>query len=721
MPELHISFYFRILLLVLAAVCSTAGALFVYRVTMPPVSSAKRYILMSLRALGLFLLFFLLGEPLLPLITHSVDQPVVAVLVDISRSMSIHDRSGSREEMLKSVLRSEMWKQIGLRGKIAYSLFDGKVRNISAMKPDSLTLRGEATDIAEALRTTKRTFASSPLRTVVLITDGNSTAGMNPLYEAEALGVPVFTIGIGDTSEQKDLLIRKILTNDLTFTGSIVPVHVTLHSAGYGGERVLVSLRAGTAQMDEKPIVLEPGIRDYLVMLSYKPEKEGTQKFTVEVSTLPGELTSQNNSMSYYVKILKSKLHVGLIAGAPSQDVAAVRRVLTSDKNIDVTPFIERNDGQLYETTPSPQVLNDLDCLVLIGFPAARTMPRTLQMVLDAASAGKPLLVILSRTMDFNRLHMLDPVLPFITERPAGNELQIFVSIRETQRNNPIVKIGTGLNTLEAWSKLPPIFQTPGGFRPKVESEVLAAVRLQTVILKEPCIIARNVNKYKSLAVLGYGIWRWNMLSEAGSGSEDVLENFIGNAVRWLTTQEDERRIRVQAAKNIFTTQDAVEFNAQVYDENYQPVDDAQIEVRAQRRGEVSTLSLTSLGSGQYQGAFDQLQAGDYTFTATVSAEGTSIGSDQGTFSIGDLQAKFIETRMNKPLLLQIASRTGGQWYDINASGLLSSAVTSLKNFTSQEISRSQEIEIWNSRWMLALVIAVFALEWLMRKWHGML
>ncbi len=721
MPELHISFCFRILLLVLAAVCSTAGALFVYRVTMPPVSSVKRYILMSLRALGLFLLFLLLGEPLLSLITHSVDQPVVAVLVDISRSMSIHDRSGSREEMLKSVLRSEMWKQIGLRGKIAYSLFDGKVRNISAMKPDSLTLRGEATDIAEALRTTKRTFASSPLRAVVLITDGNSTAGMNPLYEVEALGVPVFTIGIGDTSEQKDLLIRKILTNDLTFAGSIVPVHVTLHSSGYGGERVLVSLCAGTAQMDEKPIVLEPGIRDYLVTLSYKPEKEGTQKFTVEVSTLPGELTSQNNSMSYYVKILKSKLHVGLIAGAPSQDVASVRRVLTSDKNIDVTPFIERNDGQFYETTPSPQVLNDLDCLVLIGFPAARTMPRTLQMVLDAASAGKPLLVILSRTMDFNRLHMLDPVLPFITERPAGDELQIFVSIREAQRNNPIVKIGTGLNTLESWSKLPPIFQAPGGFRPKVESEVLAAVRLQTVILKEPCIIARNVNKYKSLAVLGYGIWRWNMLSGAGSGSEDVLENFIGNAVRWLTTQEDERRIRVQAAKNIFTTQDAVEFNAQVYDENYQPVDDAQIEVRAQRRGEVSTLSLTSLGSGQYQGAFDQLQAGDYTFTATVSAEGTSIGSDQGTFSIGDLQAEFIETRMNKPLLLQIASRTGGQWYDINASGLLSSAVTSLKNFTSQEISRSQEIEIWNSRWMLALVIAVFALEWLMRKWHGML
>ena len=97
--------------------------------------------------------------------------------------------------------------------------------------------------------------------------------------------------------------------------------------------------------------------------------------------------------------------------------------------------------------------------------------------------------------------------------------------------------------------------------------------------LTDPFIVTRNVNKKKSLAVLGYGLWRWSMLSDAGSGTDQMLEHLIGNAIRWLTTQEDSRRIRVQSSKHIYTTQEAVEFTAQVYNDNFEPQDDTQVEV----------------------------------------------------------------------------------------------------------------------------------------------
>ena len=287
MPEFHFSIIFRFLSLVLAAVISIILSLFVYRTTVPPVSSAKRYILISLRSVGLFLLFFLLGEPLLSLVTHSVHQPVIAVIADNSQSMAITDRKGRRDETLKSVLHSDVWKQIGKNGKLTYALFDAKVRNLAGINDDSLTFKGEATDIAEALKSMKRTSASSNVQGIVLITDGNSTVGMNPLYEAEELGVPVFTVGIGDTVEQKDLLIRKVLTNDIAYSGTKVPVNITVHSSGFGGERVQVSLRNGTTILDEKALTLDVGTRDYLVPLSLVTEKVGTQKFTAEVSSLP--------------------------------------------------------------------------------------------------------------------------------------------------------------------------------------------------------------------------------------------------------------------------------------------------------------------------------------------------------------------------------------------------------------------------------------------------
>ncbi|MGD1043933.1 MAG: hypothetical protein ABR936_01260 [Bacteroidota bacterium] len=669
----------------------------------------------------MFLLFLLLGEPLLSLITHSVGQPIVAILVDNSQSMAITDRIGRRDEMLKSILRSDIWKQISNDGRLAYSIFDTKVRSFTAITDDSLTFKGEATDIAEALKSVKQTFVSSNLQAVVLITDGNSTIGMNPLYEAEELGVPVFTVGVGDTIEQKDLLIRKTLTNEITYAGTKVPVNVMVHSAGFGGERVQVSLRNGTTMLDEKPLTLDNGTRDYLVPLSFVTEKEGMQKFTAEVSNLPGELMPQNNRMSFFIKVLKSKLRVALIAGTPNQDAAFIRRAMASDKNIEIIPFIEQNDGQFYENTLNEEALKAVDCVVLVGFPTVYSNPRSLQMVLNAAAVEKPFLIILSRTIDFGKFHMLDPLLPFSEENATSNELQVFAAVPETQRNNPILKISTSSNTVELWSKLPPVFRQQGNFHSKIESEVLATVRLQSTPLADPFIVARNVNKKKSLAVLGYGLWRWNMLSDAGSGTDQMLEHFIGNAIRWLTTQEDSRRIRVQSSKHIYTTQDVIEFTAQVYDENYQPQDDAHIEVHVQNGSEASSIVLNALGSGQYQGEFESLREGEYTFTASVMANGAAIGSDQGTFSVGGQNAEFLETRMNKPLLQQIAVQTGGQYYDNDNFGSLYHDITMMPNFKPRDVSKSAEIEIWNSRWMLALVIFIFALEWFLRKRNGML
>jgi hypothetical protein len=718
MPELHFSLSFRVVFLLLAGMCSVMMAIVVYHVTVPPVSSAKRIILISLRCLGLFFLFLLIGEPLLSLITHSVDQPVVAVLVDNSQSMAIKDKAGRRDETLKSILRSSVWQQIGKDGKVDYSLFDGKVRNSSAIVEDSLTLNGEATDITGALKSIKRTSASSNLQAVVFITDGNSTIGMNPLYEAEELGVPVFTIGVGDTSEQKDILIRKVLTNEITYVGTKVPVNTIVHSAGFAGERIQVSLCQGTTIIDEKLLVLEPGARDYLVPLSFIPEKEGTQKFEATISQLPGELARQNNRMSFFTKVLKSKLHVTLIAGSPSQDVACIQNMLTNDKNIEVKTFIERENGRFYEGELTAQRFAETDCLVLVGFPTSRSSPQSSKAVLDAE---KPLLTVFSRTMNFDKLRTLDPLLPFNMESVDDNELQVFANVPDAQRNNAILKIGIAANSLELWSKLPPVFQPKGIFKAKVESEILATVRFQSTVLKDPFIVARNVNKKKSVSVLGYGLWRWNMLSSSGSGTEKVLESFLSNAIRWLTTQEDARRIVVQPSKHIFTTQDAVEFTAQVYDNSFKPLDDAQIEVRVQHGNDLSPLVLNPLGSGQYQGVYDRLSEGEYKFVAPVKINGALIGEDQGTFSVGGFNAEYLETRMNKPLLQQIAAQTGGRYYESNEFGSLLHDVTSLPNFKSLDISKSVEIEIWNSRWMLALVIFLFAMEWFLRKRNGML
>ncbi len=104
MPEFHLSFSLRLIFFFLAAAGSIAFSFFVYRITVPSISSSLRYGLVALRSSALFLLFLFFGEPVLSLIVRSVYPPVVAVLVDNSGSMTIKDRSGRRQETLHSIL-----------------------------------------------------------------------------------------------------------------------------------------------------------------------------------------------------------------------------------------------------------------------------------------------------------------------------------------------------------------------------------------------------------------------------------------------------------------------------------------------------------------------------------------------------------------------------------------------------------------------------------------
>ena len=71
-----------------------------------------------------------------------------------------------------------------------YNLFGADVRHMSRFSKDSLMFDGDATDLDASLRTVVRMNADGNLCAIVLITDGISTTGANPVYAAEEAGIP---------------------------------------------------------------------------------------------------------------------------------------------------------------------------------------------------------------------------------------------------------------------------------------------------------------------------------------------------------------------------------------------------------------------------------------------------------------------------------------------------------------------------------------------------
>src|SRR5690606_32230888 len=149
--------------------------------------------------------------------------------------------------------------------------------------------------------------------------------------------------------------------------------------------------------------------------------------------------------------------------------------------------------------------------------------------------------------------------------------------------NSPITRV----RGMDEWSELPPIFRTETSVRARPESEVLATARLGSINLDDPLIVSRRLGRSRSLAVLGYGIYRWQLLGEGpraarGENAPGVLEDFIGNALRWLAVRDEEKQVRIVTSKQLYTLGEPVRVLAQVYDASFNPLSDAEVAVTVQ-------------------------------------------------------------------------------------------------------------------------------------------
>ncbi len=717
----HTPFY-----IILLCIISAIGiSFFVYRYTIPPVSSAKRYILIFLRSIALSLLLLLLCEPLLTMFSTSVVKPSVTILVDNSFSMSLTDATGNREQQLRSLISHSSLKKFSSVADINYYSFSQKVK---PLQMDSLLINGTTTDISSALHFIKEKSATN-VQSIVLLSDGNYNTGVNPLYQAERSSIPIFTVGIGDSTEQKDIAVQKMFVNSIGYVESKIPVDATIKVSGFANQKLTVSLLEDGKSIAQQTITLssQNTIIEYPLQFSYVPKKEGTKKLSVRVSSLQNEITEKNNTKSSVIKILKMKMKVVIVAGAPSPDVSAIEQSLQRDNNIESTVFLQKNDGTLFTIQNSQQITNFLqtlsqsDCIILCGYPNNATT-NSLQLIADVVKKRSlPIFFVDGRTVNVQKLRTIESLLPFTIIKDKTTEQEVFASIPKKQQEHILNKIES--NEFSVWEKLPPIFSSFSIYKTKPEATLLASTKIQNITIQNPLIVARNINNTKSFAVLGYGIYRWKLLASNSQETSDFFNAWISNTIRWLTTREQSQQFRVEPSAETFTQGEPVEFTAQVYNENYQPVENAEVQLTAKSLStqQQYEMQFSSLGSGRYEGSFENLPEGEYSYKATGLYNNKSIESGEGRFSVGEQSIEFLDTKMNISTLRQIADVSGGKYYSVAEFEKLIDAVSVLQTMKPQEHTAHSEFELWNLSSVLSVIVLIFSVEWFLRKKSGML
>lgn len=703
-------------------VAAFAFALVTYRKTRPEVRRSRRRLLVALRTIGIALLLIALFEPALSFLDIRADEPSVLVAIDDSESMTLAGQDSSRIAEARAIVRRVIGSSLGDRIDVA-SFSDTAVALARPVPYERLTARGPATRMDAAFGLLADSLRRKNVRALIMLTDGRYNAGSNPVFEAEQLGVPVYAVGLGDSIEPRDLSVQQVFTNDIAYVNTDLPVEVRLKAAGYPSGLAMVTLRDDNGVVASQQIALAPGSNEYTTSFVYRPRSEGMARLRADIAGSGGELTPKNNSRTTYVRVRSDKRRYLILAGAPSPDVAFVRRSLERDRNITLTTLVERGGGEFIGGTLTPAVLRDAEAVILMGYPTSVTSTATLATVRSALAGGSlSLLVVMGASTDVGRLMTLDAFLPATLGAARTNEMQVFADLTEGAASHPAMR---GAKPDE-WRALPPIFRTETPITAKPEADVLAWARIGATQLNEPLIIARKLGRSRSMMIGGYGIFRWQLLGEGprefrGEQTTGILDAFLGDAMRWLGTIDDERRVRIATTKQLYNLGEPVRFHAQVYDENYDPLGDATLSVDISGPVARSSMVLAASGSGRYEGVASGLPAGDYNFQGRASRNGRVIGTDGGRFAIGEIGLEFLQPSMNAEVLRALASRTGGRFYTARESGTLLDDIQKASGFKPRSVETAREFALWSNPWMLALALLAFVTEWTIRKRSGML
>ena len=657
-------------------------------------------------------LLFILLEPILNLSKTMTLEPANLVFIDNSRSITIEDGT----ERVSDV--NEIVEDLGKKASESNYTFYTFGNSLAEIDRDSLEqirfTEGSTNlqSIFDYIKDSEQNIASA-----TIVTDGVITSGSNPYYEATNLGVPVFTIGIGDTTQRKDIEIKKVLHNDYLYAETPSSIIATIFNKGFSGKEVKVSLFEDNKFVSDETIMLSiSGIQS--VTFNYKPETSGEKKLSVVVTDFKDEFTTANNKKLFYVDVLSNKIKVLLLASSPSADLTFIRNALNRDENLEISSIVQIGSNKFLDELNYNHV-DSADVFYLIGFPSDNTPADLFNQVNKRINEENiPYFLTLSQGISLNRLKNLGSELAFTISQSIAGYREVQPYVLPEQVNNPILKQGDK-NPLELWNNLPPVLQPKSIFNARVESRVLAQINVGNNVINSPLILSRNFSGKRTVTVLAKDIWKWK-LQVANKGIE-VFDNFIVNSLRWLRANEEQKLVDIETSKKNYSQGESIEFSAQVFDESINPVSDAEIKIDINSEQKNYELEMQNVGPGLYEGAMVINETGDFRFSGEAKVDGRSMGKDNGSFNIGEIDLEMIDPVMNFSLLNLLANDSGGEFYMPSDYNSLQKRIDELNRISTKEKVVTSEITLWSDTWMLILAIFFFSLEWFIRKRNGML
>jgi hypothetical protein len=673
-------------------VCLAIGFLYAYLLY----SKSKNKLFMVLAAFRMLvvatLCFFLL-EPIIVRYLKRNEQPKILMVLDNSESIQNAKTPENELEKFK-----KQW--YNLKAELGEN-YDVEYLNMGSKSilSDSSNFKDKRSNLSQAFDFINSSYTRQNIGAVVFASDGIYNRGSNPLYKQLNEHSILYSVGLGDSTLKKDLILNDVNANDIAYLNNEYPIEINLSSYACESNNTQLSITREGKTLHTETININNSnfYKNTTVMLP--ADQPGTQHLKVSLSSIKGEFSTINNSKDVFIDIIDGREKVLLVYSGPHPDIGAIKEAIQSNQNYEVV------SKPLNEVSLSD--VKQFSVTILHQVPNTVYNPRNLINALRAE--GIPIWVIAGSMTFVDQLQLISPAAKIDRNQGRFNESQAYYN-----SNFKLFELEDKTKTLIA--SLPPLKTPYGQYSGAEQLNSLLYQKIGSVNTSIPLWSFSTQNNEKTAYLFGEGFWKWRMMDYAENESHDASNELVNKTIQFLTVKEDKRKFRVYPSKNSYDEDEAVKFYAELYNASYEPINTADVKLTLSNSdNKIFNYTFSKTGKS-YVLDLGLLAPGTYTYVAKTTESTETIS---GKIIVKPLQLEMINTRADFGLLRSMSQKHNGQFVYANELNKLKELIVKNQNVSSISYNEKKPDELINLKLIFFILLGLLSLEWFIRKYEG--
>ncbi|MGC9364412.1 MAG: hypothetical protein ACP5FZ_07580 [Fidelibacterota bacterium] len=663
-------------------------------------------VLLTLRCLLILGIFILLIQPIISWQTVRERKPVILIFADNSQSITAQ-KNVSADSV--RVLITEIKKQIESRGGQVRLFPFGLDVEKEVGGSAELNFNNAGTDIS-AIYDYNDGDENRPIRAAILISDGVSTAGEDPLLVRNLSSYPVHTVGIGDSLMIMDPAVMDMTLPATATAGDSLLLEARVLPLGFG-EPITVWMKKGDQISQKKTISSSPQSLIETVSFLLIPKDAGIHEYSVMIDTAE-DRNPANNLRKGLLRVSQKSKRLVIIQNHPNFDSRYFSHALRSLKDLEPLMLFPHEERWHSPGVDQPFQMK-WDALALFGFPADGVSQSQFQMVSDKIRRDKPALYVqYVPGLDIEKLNLMmdKPVQNFAFVRQRNGEVPAIIS--ESQRRHPVLMNLLAVSGYKNdWANLPPVgmpfreIRLDDCYRPLIVTDDSRGL---------PIVSLCESEGKRRILITGTDLWRWKMMT-VGAENHYIYSGLTQALISWLTDTLSTSSLQFSLSKDIFLKGELAEVSGIVTDVNGGIIPDAVLEAELLDERNNSANFLIQWDGTKYRGNVQLENEGNHRIRIHASQGDQVLGELQMALEVLPNSVEHQIIRQNVETLKGIANKTGGRYFTVeNYMG-----IADYISYEKERVTISQKVRLWRWPGIFIILLLVATSEWIVRRISG--